>query len=178
MKTLGLAGSNSLHSINKALVKYTIQLFDAIQTELLDLNDFEIPIFSVDTESEQGIHQKTQDLANRIDAADLLVISLAEHNDSYSAAFKNVYDWLSRIPNRKVFNGKPMLLMATSPGGRGGSSVLAAALERFPRDGAKILETFSLPKFQENFDKDVGITNTELKIELLEKINKINNKLS
>jgi len=92
---------------------------------------------------------------------------------SYSAAFKNVYDWLSRIPNRKVFNGKSILLMATSPGGRGGSSVLANAKERFPRDGGEILETFSLPRFQDNFDFKKGIINSELKQELMGKIDSI-----
>ena len=53
----------------------------------------------------------------KIEEADFLVVSLAENNGNYSAAFKNVFDWCSRI-TVKVFQEKPMLLMATSPGGK------------------------------------------------------------
>jgi len=44
-----------------------------------------------------------------------------------------------------------MLLMATSPGGRGGASVLGAASTGFPFMGGNIIETFSLPSFHNNF---------------------------
>lgn len=168
MKIIGLAGSNSATSINQALVKYTLSQFETDETELLDLNDYESPIYSPKRESENGIPSEIQDLALKISSADLLVVSLAEHNGAYSAAFKNVYDWLSRIPNRKVWDGKSMLLMATSPGGRGGQSVLKIAADRFPRDGAQILGQFSLPEFHKNFSSDRGLTNDELNRKLLE----------
>ncbi len=80
------------------------------------------------------------------------MVSLAEHNGSYAAVFKNTLDWLSRV-NMKVWREKPMLLMATSPGGRGGASVLQAASAYFPFMGARITDTFSLPSFYDNFKK-------------------------
>jgi len=46
-----------------------------------------------------------------------------------------------------------MLLMATSPGGRGGATVLQSATTHFPFLGARIIETFSLPSFYDNFKK-------------------------
>jgi hypothetical protein len=55
-------------------------------------------------------------------------------NGNFSAAFKNVLDWMSRI-NAKTFQEKEMLLLATSPGARGGSSVLDIATKRFPFHG-------------------------------------------
>ena len=76
---------------------------------------------------------------------------MAENNGNYSASFKNTFDWASRI-NVKVFQDKPMLLMATSPGGRGGASVVEIAKNAFPRYGANVLATFSLPSFNVNFD--------------------------
>ena len=59
-----------------------------------------------------------------------------------------------------------MLLMATSPGGRGGRSVLDIALDRFPRMGARIISSFSLPFFQKNFS-DSGIQDEVLEQELM-----------
>ena len=96
-------------------------------------------------------------------------MSLAENNGSYSVAFKNVFDWVSRIPNRKFFNNKNVLLLATSPGGRGGSTVLETAVKRFPFDGAKIVGSMSLPSFNQNFDEVTGVTN----IEFLNKIKEL-----
>jgi chromate reductase len=58
-----------------------------------------------------------------------------------------------------------MLLMASSPGGRGGASVLAMARDRFPRHDAQITGVFSLPSFHNNF-KDGEISDVELRAAL------------
>ncbi len=170
MKILGFAGSNSKKSINKSLVHYASSLFEGAQVNLIDLNDFAVEIYSIDLELEKGIPKKIIELAGLINRVDLLIVSLAEHNGSYTVAFKNVYDWLSRIPNQKVFQEKPILLMATSPGARGGRGVLETAQSRFSRDSSQILHTFSLPNFHENF-KDAEISNIKLKMELIKKVN-------
>jgi NAD(P)H-dependent FMN reductase len=52
---------------------------------------------------------------DKIAGADILVVSMAEHNGNYSASFKNVFDWCTRISG-KVFQEKTMLLMASSQG--------------------------------------------------------------
>ena len=100
------------------------------------------------------------------------MISFAEHNGAYSAAFKNIFDWTSRI-NAKTFQEKQVLLLATSPGPRGGSSVLEIAKNRFPFQGAVVKGSFSLPSFNDNFDAEKGITNEDLKNQLLEIISSI-----
>ena len=172
MRIIGLAGSNSKTSINRQLLNFTASFFNKVMVNLLNLNDYEVEIFSVDKEAENGIPSKISSLAETIDQADLLIISLAEHNSSYTTAFKNVYDWLSRIPNRKVFGETPVLLMAASPGKRGGASVLEAASTRFPIDGSEILSTFSLPDFYDNF-QDGEISDMTLRLELINQINNI-----
>jgi NAD(P)H-dependent FMN reductase len=165
-KIIAFAGSSSKNSINKKLATYTANQFENATIEILDLNDFEMPIYSVDKET-SGLPKEAQDFLNKIADADLLVVSLAEHNGTYTASFKNILDWCSRV-NGKVFQGKKMLLMATSPGERGGQTVLEMAKERFPRHDAKIVGTFSLPSFYENFDDEKGIIDEGLKSELLE----------
>ena len=172
MRISALAGSNSKNSINKKLSNYVSLLFEDAKIDLLDLNNYEVELFSIDKEVENGIPSKIKELAQLIDETDLLVLSLAEHNGTYSVAFKNVYDWLSRIPNRKSFGEKPILLMASSPGSRGGLGVIEAGINRFPRDGSKILDTFSLPNFNDNFHAD-EIVNIKFKTEIIKKVNAI-----
>ena len=147
-------------------------MFQNATVEVLDLNDYEMPVFSVDKEKEHGIHNLAHDFYAKIGSADLIVVSLAEHNGAYSSAFKNILDWASRIDN-KTFQQKQMLLLATSPGARGGSTVLEIASKRFPFQGAYVKGIFSLPTFYENFDAVNGIINLELKNQLLEIIHAI-----
>lgn len=168
MKIIAFGGSPSKNSINKKLATYAASLFENAEVEVLDLNDFQMPLFSVDVEKEIGQHPLAKDFLDKIASADILVVSLAENNGNYSAAFKNVFDWCSRI-NGKVFQEKPMLLMATSPGARGGASVLEIAKNAFPRYGAIIKATFSLPSFNDNFDVEKRkISNVELDNQLKE----------
>lgn len=166
MKIIAFAGSNSQQSINKKLAAYAASLFENATVEVLDLNDFQMPLFSVDTEKEIGQHPFAKAFLDKMATADTIVISLAEHNGNYAAAFKNLIDWCSRI-NGKIFQEKPMLLMASSPGGRGGASILEIATNNFPRFGAIIKNTFSLPNFNANFDLEREmISNEELDSQL------------
>jgi len=170
-KILAFGGSSSRHSINKKLAVYAAGLFSEATVEVIDLNDFELPVFSVDKEGDMP--ELVFQFAKKIDECDLIVLSLAEHNGSYSAAFKNIFDWTSRLPERKVFADKKMFLLATSPGARGGSSVLETATKRFPFNGGVVVSTFSLPSFHQNFKDGMGITNENLKNQLQEVIKKI-----
>lgn len=166
MKIVAFGGSNSTQSINKRLATYAASLFENAEVEVLDLNDFAMPLFSVDLEKEVGQHELAKAFLAKLASADILVISLAENNNNYSTAFKNLFDWSSRI-TKEVFQQKPMLLLATSPGSRGGASVLEIAHNALPRYGAEINGTFSLPTFGANFDlQENKISNVELDREL------------
>ncbi len=162
MKIIAFGASPSKNSINKKLATYVASLFTNAEVEVLDLNNYQMPLFSVDIEAEIGQHELAKAFLAKMESADFLVVSLAENNGNYSAAFKNLYDWCSRI-TAKVFQEKPMLLLATSPGARGGASVLEIAKTAFPRYGADIKATFSLPSFNANFDiEKLEISNSEL----------------
>lgn len=166
MKIIAFGGSNSQHSINKKLATYASGLFENADVEVLDLNDYAMPLFSVDLEKEVGQHELAKAFLAKLASADILVVSLAENNNNYSSAFKNLFDWSSRI-TKEVFQQKPMLLLATSPGSRGGASVLEIARNALPRYGAEIKGTFSLPAFGANFDlQENKISNVELDKEL------------
>ena len=165
-KIITIGASSSKKSINKVLAEYTGSLLNGVELLKIDLNTYEMPLFSVDLESEKGIPKLAIDLQEAFKEADGFIISFAEHNGAYSAAFKNVFDWLSRIDG-KVWQDKPMLLLATSPGARGGQTVLDIALGRFPFMGGQIIGNMSIPSFFDNF-KEGELVNVDLKNNLLQ----------
>lgn len=172
-KITAFAGSNSKNSINKKFANYTAAQVQGGSVNMLDLNDFELPIYGIDYEMEHGIPENAQNFLNEIKSSDGIVVSLAEHNGAYSSVFKNIFDWMSRIDN-KLWSNVPMLLMATSPGGRGGASVLGIAKSSFPHLGGNIIADFSLPFFTQNFSED-GILDVELNKKLDEAVSKLEN---
>ncbi len=169
------AGSNSSTSINKQLATYASILTDNAEATILDLNDFDLPIYSTDLESKKGIPDEALRFLELLKTGDGIIMSLAEHNGSYTTVFKNLFDWLSRA-EQKNWLGKPMLLMATSPGARGGQTVLNIAVERFPYHDADIVGEFSLPSFHDNFSNG-KIIKEELDQELKEQVEQFKNAL-
>jgi len=153
-KIIAFAGSNSKTSINKQLAIYASSLVDNVDVTVLDLNDFELPVYGIDHETENGIPENANKFLDFIKSSDGIVLSLAEHNGAYSSVFKNIFDWMSRIDG-KLWNDKPMLLMAASPGGRGGATVLEIAKGRFQYMGGNIVADFSLPSFFDNFKGEI-----------------------
>jgi len=166
MKLLVFAASNSKNSINKQLVTYASSVIVGANIELIDLNDYEMPLYSIDREEQDGIPALAQKFIDKIARADALLISYAEHNGSYTVAYKNIYDWASRI-EKKVFQNKPMVLLATSPGPGGASNVLEMAKTSAPHFGGDVKGTLSIPSFYDNFDvKTDKITNADLQTKL------------
>ena len=163
-----IGASTSKQSINKVLAEYAGDLLKNVELTKVDLNEYTMPLFSVDLEAEEGFPKGAKNLNEVIENADGFIISFAEHNGAYSAAFKNAFDWLSRIEG-KVWRDKPMLLLASSPGARGGQTVLDIALGRFPYMGGNIIGNMSFPSFYDNF-KEGEIVNEDLKSNLLKLI--------
>ena len=169
MKITAFAASNSRQSINKKLVTHAAERLavrQAAEIEVLDLNDYEAPIYGIDREQEEGIPEAAHRFRRALEEADLLLISLAEHNGSYTAAFKSLLDWCSRV-DRDIFRGKPTVLLSTSPGGRGGASVLKQATDAFPRFGAEVKASLAIPSFHQSFDAERGeLVDAELQAQL------------
>ncbi|MDH4119124.1 MAG: NAD(P)H-dependent oxidoreductase [Acidimicrobiia bacterium] len=167
MRVLAFAASNSSRSINGQLVAHATHLLEDgligdVTVETIDLNDFEMPIYSSDRENDTGIPEAAQSFFAKIGSADALLISFAEHNGSYTAAYKNVFDWASRIDAR-VYQDKPAVLLSASPGPGGASTVLDAAVTSGPFFGYDVTASLSIPSFYDNFDLEAGVlTNTEI----------------
>ena len=170
MKILAFGTSNNRNSINQTLAKYAAQIAEAelgAEVEILDIHAFEMPIFSPEREAELGQPELAKRFIEKIGNADAIIISHAEYNSNATPAWINLYAWASRI-TAKVFQGKPLLILGTSPGGRGASSVISIHAGLAPHHGADLRGTFSLPKFHENFDRGANlITDAEKQAELV-----------
>ncbi len=153
---IAFAGSNSTTSINYKLVKYTASLINEHEVQLLNMANFPFPMYGEDAEKTNGFSNSLMELASDIKESIAVIISVNEHNSNISAFFKNVLDWLSRF-DRKFLDGKKVLLMATSPGKRGGIGALDITKDVLPRFGAAEIITFSLPSFHDSFDEKEGI---------------------
>lgn len=170
MKILTFAATNHKQSINKQLLQQAAGYLVDEQVEWLDINDYPLPIYSQDLEEVDGIPQAARDFLQQIAAADALLISFAEHNGGYTVAYKNLFDWASR-ELRKVYQDKPIVMLATSPGPGGAKNVLATAETAAPIFGGKVLATVSVPSFYDHFDVEKGqLTNPELTAQLQEAV--------
>lgn len=173
MKILALGASSSKNSINKALATYAANLVSGASVEVLDLNDFELPMFSEDREKEIGQPKLAQNFLAKMQCADAIIISFAEHNGTYTVAFKNILDWASRI-SRDVYQNKPAVFLATSPGPGGAANVLNAAVSSAPFFAGKVVDSMSIPSFYDNFDmSSQELTNQALKDELVAVVNNL-----
>ena len=121
---------------------------------VIDLNDFPLPIYSIDIET-QGIPEEVKKLKQIIVEHDALMIASPEHNGSMPAFLKNTIDWLSRVaePGQTFFGEtkKPVLILSTSPGATGGATNIKTMAELMPWWGGDVKGTYSLGSYYEKF---------------------------
>ena len=173
MNIVAFGASTSTTSINKALATFAASLIESAEVTVLDLNDYQVPLFSEDCEKADGLPSAAKQFLADLSHADALVISFAEHNGHYPAAFKNLFDWATRI-NREVYQHKPAVYLATSPGPGGAASVLAAATKSAQFFGGDVRASVSIPSFYDNFDLSKGeITNPDLLVQVQEAVAKL-----
>lgn len=178
MKVLAFAATSSRQSINKQVVQAAADLLvseldPSAEIEILDLNDYEMPIYSIDRETAGGVPEAAQRFFEKIGGADAVIVSYAEHNGTYTAAYKNVFDWASRI-NMKVFQDKPQVALSASIGPGGGASVLKSAVGSAGFFGADIRASLSIGPFTEKFDPETGqLTDAGLRESLREALSSL-----
>ena len=167
MNIIAFGTSTSQHSINQKLATYVAGELGDHQVRILELSDFEMPIYSIDLQ-QQGFPAQAHEFLNEIQAADGIVVSLAEHNLNFTTAFKNVLDWVSRI-DMQFLLGKKLLVLSTSPGGFGGGNVMEIGLKYFGFAQGEVVAHYSLPSFQDHF-KDGVIESEDVQAIVAEKI--------
>lgn len=174
MNILAIPATNSRDGVNTQLLTYASKLLteEGAEVEIVDLNDYEMAIYSPEREA-AGIPAEAQAFFDKIGAADAVIVSYAEYNGSFTPAWKNTYDWASRI-GMQVYQGRPVLMLAASPGPRGGAGVLGAATMSAPFFGAELVGSLGIGTFYESFDAEGGaLADAERDAELRELLKKL-----
>jgi chromate reductase, NAD(P)H dehydrogenase (quinone) len=117
---LGISGSLRKGSFNTALLRAAAEMLPAETTpDVRTLHG--VPLYDADLETSTGIPPMVAALKDAFAAADGVVLSTPEHNNSIPGVFKNGIDWLSRPPADvpRMFAGKCIAVIGASAGGFG-----------------------------------------------------------
>jgi NAD(P)H-dependent FMN reductase len=116
-RLIGISGSLRQGSFNTALLRAASAMLPA-ESSLQICTLHGIPLYDGDLENASGLPASVSALKEAVVAADGVLLVTPEYNNGIPGVFKNAIDWLSRpaadIP--RVFGGKLIALMGTSPG--------------------------------------------------------------
>lgn len=119
--TLVMSASTRSRSINAALARrvaaHLTERGDLV--ELVDLSEYDMPMYHGDHEVDHGPPAAAIALVERFAAARRIVITSPEYNGAFPPLLKNAFDWMSRV-DRGFLTGPTVHLASASPGGRGG----------------------------------------------------------
>lgn len=126
-KLLMFAGSARTASTNKKLAALAASIARkaGVEATLIDLKDFEMPIYNGDIEAETGLPENAKRLKQLFVDHDGLFIASPEYNSSISPLLTNALDWISRPhtenePPLWAYRGKVAALGSVAPGALGG----------------------------------------------------------
>jgi|SRR3954453_18864334 len=146
MRALVFAGSIRTDSLHRKLARAAAAELRrrGIETTLIDLRDYPMPLYDGDMESTHGLPLAAREFRNLLASHDLLVIASPEYNGSFPALLKNVIDWTSRpaAPGERptaLYRGKIAALLAGSPGPGGGRRGLRHLRELLEMIGVTVI---------------------------------------
>lgn len=128
-KFLAFSGSTRVDSVNQKTAVALASFVNAAgeEVEVINLKDFDMPIYQGDLEAESGLPQGCLDLKAKLDSADAYIIVSPEYNGYMPPVLINAIDWCTRSTDASValgcFMGKPIFVAAASPGPGGGGRV-------------------------------------------------------
>lgn len=157
---VSISGSLRKGSYNTALLHIAKELMPKGSTlEILPIDS--VPLFNEDLEKE-GAPDAVVTLKDKIAAADGLLISTPEYNNSIPGVLKNAIDWISRpgTDMPRVFHHKPFALMGATPSGFGTLNAQTAWLPiiRYFKFRPCFANALYLSTAHEKFDANLKLT--------------------
>ncbi len=133
VRLLAISGSARQGSFNQQLVEIAAHKARALGAEVtvLDLRELGLPVFDADLLGAQGMPAGATALRDAFASHDGLLLSSPEYNALPTPLFINTFDWLSVVQagdgqpgGTAATAGKPVGLLAASPGALGGIRAL------------------------------------------------------
>ena len=167
-KIIALVGTNSTHSTNRDLLVFIKHHFNQdAHIELAEIID--LPLFN--KPSDKTLPPVVQNLADKIEASDGVIISTPEYDHSVTASLLNALSWLSYF--NYPFVDKPVMITGASYGTLGSSRALSHLRQvlNAPELKARIMPSseFLLSHSLQAFDED-GTLKDQDKVNELESI--------
>lgn len=118
--------------------------------EILDLNEYQFPLFDERLRLQKNPSDKLLDFASRVKAADGVIIVTPEYNGGYPASLKNVVDVLYDEWRRK-----PIAISTVSDGVFGGTQVITSLQWSLWKIRSwTVPAMFPVPKAQDNYSPE------------------------
>lgn len=119
------------------------------EAEIIDLNEYQFPIFNERLKFQTNPTPQTLEFAEKIKSADGVLIVTPEYNGGYPAALKNVIDLLYDEWHRK-----PTAIATVSAGPFGGTQVITSLqFSLWKMKAWTVPAMFPVPKVEEGFDE-------------------------
>ena len=115
IKIAAVVGSLRAESFNRVLFGAVEEIF-AGNGSVIEASVADVPLYNGDVE-EAGDPPSVTELKQIVASADAVIFFTPEYNRSIPAVTKNAVDWLSRPFGTGPLAGKPVGIVASSPGG-------------------------------------------------------------
>jgi chromate reductase, NAD(P)H dehydrogenase (quinone) len=130
----------------------------------IDLRALDLPLYDGDLEAAQGVPEGARRLRDALAQADAVLVVTPEYNGFPTPLLINAFDWLSRLQAEgdapaglATTAGKPIALLASSPGAGGGLRAMNFLRQYLQMAFAMLVvpQQFSIGRAHEAFD-DAG----------------------
>jgi NAD(P)H-dependent FMN reductase len=149
-----LLGSARIGRQSVKVARFILSMMTAdhrLQTELLDLGDFDFPIMDQRLSEMQTIPPALQGFSDKLERADGLLIITPEYKGGVPGVLKNALDYLK--PG--ILRRKPVGICTVSSGGFGGlNCLMQLRLTILALGGLPIPDILPVSRVQELFDDD------------------------
>lgn len=159
-KILAFAASARSESFNRKFLAVAVEAATAAGAEvtLLDLNEFEMPLYHGDLEAAHGLPPNAVRLTKLILEHRGLLIASPEYNSMITPLLKNTIDWCTR-DEVDPFDGRVVAVISASPGPYGGVLSLRMAQLLLLGLGCHVISgKCSLPRADKAFDPQGKLT--------------------
>lgn len=172
MRILAISGSLRRDSHNTRLLRAAAQLLPpGVELDVLDPGVLRaIPHYDEDLR-ERGEPAEVSALREQVAAADAVLVSTPEYNQSLPSALKNGLDWLSRPLAESPLRGKDAAVVGASTGMFGAVWAQAEARKVLAAVGARVIDA-ELPVggADEQFGRDGALIDPALRAALAEQL--------